>query len=333
MNEITRSQRWDHLERPRVEALDAILGTPTPCLDHGFIRIVDYMGDEAAITQAARVSYGKGTKSVSEDRGLIRYLLSHRHTTPFEMCEIKLHVKLPIFVARQWIRHRTASVNEYSARYSILAKEFYIPDPRDIMPQSKTNAQGREGALPAEVRNAMVKTIKHQSHGAYDVYQELASGWPWFQDNGDPIPDTGNPAEDDTYRRPHEGDFGMARELARMVVPPNVYTEWYWKVDLHNLLHFLSLRADPHAQMEIRIYAEAICRIVQEWVPTVWEAFEDYRLGAESFSRMEMEVLRQIIMDAPAVQTMMKIQDLNGTDREKNALCRKLGIHKEDQDG
>jgi len=254
MNDITKSARWDHLERPRVVAMDNRLGVPIPVLDHGFVRLIDYMGDDAAIVQAARVSYGRGTKTPSDDRSLIRYLMRHRHTTPFEMCEIKLHVKLPIFVARQWIRHRTANVNEYSARYSILAREFYVPEHYDIQPQSK----------------------------------ELHTGWPWFDEEGHLHDERADP-------RPHQKEHGMAREMARMVLPVNAYTEWYWKVDLHNLLHFLSLRADPHAQMEIRDYAEAILQIVQSWVPITSQAFDDYILGGVRFSATEMAYLREWI--------------------------------------
>lgn len=258
------------LSRPSSESLDAILGHAHPVLDHGFIRVIDYMGDEAAIAQAARVSYGKGTKSVKEDRGLLRYLMRHRHTTPFEMCEIKLHVKLPVFVARQWIRHRTANVNEYSARYSILAREFYVPDAADIAKQSTTNKQGRaDGAddmRPEEVQ----EIIREAATVAFDSYDMLIT---------DDEPE----------------DYGVARELARIVTPVSTYTEWYWKVDLHNLLHFLSLRADPHAQKEIRVYAEIICEIVEAWLPNVWEAFEDYRLGAHTFSKQEMAILKLMV--------------------------------------
>lgn len=280
----------EKLDRPNNEYLDSILGTPFGILDHGFIRVIDYMGDEPAIAQAARVSYGRGTKAVSEDRGLLRYLMRHRHSTPFEMCEIKLHVKLPIFVARQWIRHRTANVNEYSARYSILANEFYIPELGDIQPQSKSNKQGREGDLPDDVKHSMIETIRQQSEGAYQLYEELFTGWPMFHEDGTRVADTEPPV-------PHMAEHGMAREMARMVVPPNVYTEWYWKVDLHNLLHFLSLRADPHAQMEIRVYADMICEFVRGWCPNVWEAFEDYRMNACTFSATEMKLLRNMIMN------------------------------------
>lgn len=314
------------MTRPTCTKMDAELGVEHKVLDKGFIRVVDYMGNDSAVVQAARVSYGAGTKTPSDDRSLIRYLMSHRHSTPFEMCEIKLHVKLPVFVARQWIRHRTANVNEYSARYSILDREFYIPEARDIKPQSKTNAQGREGELPEDVRYAMVETIRQQSEMSYQIYEELHTGWPWFDEDGNPKPGYVDP--DDTG--PHDKGHGMARELARMVVPPNVYTQWYWKVDLHNLLHFLSLRADPHAQMEIRAYAEVICDLVRQWCPWSFEAFEDYVMQAERFSRMEMEVLRNLIatLHSPAKQVLLQgargLDDMNV--RERREFFGKLGV-------
>ena len=235
-------------------------------LDHGFIRVIDYMGDDSAITQAARVSYGKGTKSVQNDEGLIRYLMRHWHSTPFEMCEIKLHVKLPVFVARQWIRHRTANVNEYSARYSILDREFYIPAPDHVAAQSAVNNQGRGEALQGAEAARVLDILKSDSMRAYDNYEAMLS---------------------------QDGQKGLARELARMNLPANVYTQWYWKVDLHNLFHFLRLRADPHAQYEIRVYADAICEVVKDWVPMAWAAFEDYRLDAVQFSGKAMAVLRR----------------------------------------
>jgi thymidylate synthase (FAD) len=256
--------------RPNSPALDAILGTQYPVLDHGFIRVIDYMGDEAAIVQAARVSYGTGTKSFSEDRGLLRYLMRHRHTTPFEMCEIKLHVKLPIFVARQWVRHRTANINEYSARYSILAREFYVPNVVDIAKQSTTNKQGRADGTDDMRPEEVQEIIREAATVAFDSYDMLIA-----DDEAD--------------------DYGVARELARIVTPVSTYTEWYWKVDLHNLLHFLSLRADPHAQKEIRVYAEIICKIVEAWLPNVWEAFKDYRIGAHTFSKQEMAILMRMV--------------------------------------
>ncbi len=245
------------------------LYTAHQVLDHGFVRVIDYMGDDAAICQAARVSYGKGTKSVQNDAGLIRYLMRHWHSTPFEMCEIKLHVKLPVFVARQWIRHRTANVNEYSARYSILDREFYIPQPDQLAAQSTANAQGRGVVLQGAEAARVLEILKSDSARAYDHYEEMLA----------------------------EGDDkqGLARELARMNLPANIYTQWYWKVDLHNLFHFLRLRADAHAQYEIRIYAEAIAAVVADWVPAASQAFEDYRMGGVTLSSKAIDCVKRMI--------------------------------------
>lgn len=254
--------------RATVPALEARLGAPIPVLDHGFIRVVDYMGDDAAIVQAARVSYGAGTRTARDDAGLIRYLMRHWHSTPFEMCELKLHVKLPVFVARQWIRHRTASVNEYSARYSILDREFYIPDPEHLAAQSTANSQGRGAVLAGDEAARVLAILRDDSTRAYDRYEAMLS---------------------------RDGQQGLARELARINLPASVYTQWYWKTDLHNLLHFLRLRADAHAQYEIRAYAEALCDVVRDWVPAAWEAFEDYRLNAVTFSGRGMEALRRML--------------------------------------
>jgi thymidylate synthase (FAD) len=262
--------------RPTVPALEALLYKPIPVLDHGFVRIVDYMGDDAAIVQAARVSYGRGTRRVSEDAGLIRYLMRHHHSTPFEMCEIKYHVKLPIFVARQWIRHRTANVNEYSARYSILDREFYIPSPEHLAAQSVANRQGR-GAVLTSAEAAQVLALLHEdATRCYDHYTEMLNE----DDRGTPI---------DASRQ------GLARELARMNLTLNTYTQWYWKIDLHNLLHFLSLRADSHAQYEIRAYAEAMLQTVRAWVPSAYQAFLDYRLGAVTLSAPMLVVVRRML--------------------------------------
>ncbi|WP_010139921.1 FAD-dependent thymidylate synthase [Oceanicola sp. S124] len=255
--------------RATVPGMEAHLYKAYPVLDHGFVRVVDYMGDDAAICQAARVSYGRGTKSVQNDEGLIRYLMRHWHSTPFEMCELKLHVKLPVFVARQWIRHRTANVNEYSARYSILDREFYIPAPEHLAAQSVVNNQGRGEALTGEEAARVLEYLKADSSRAYDHYAEMISQ--------------------------EDGQQGLARELARMNLPANVYTQWYWKVDLHNLLHFLRLRADAHAQYEIRVYAEEICKLVADWVPFAYKAFEDYRLGAVTMSAQMVDCLRRMI--------------------------------------
>jgi thymidylate synthase (FAD) len=254
--------------RATVPALEARLGLEIPVLDHGFIRVVDYMGDDAAIVQAARVSYGAGTKTARDDAGLIRYLMRHWHSTPFEMCELKLHVKLPVFVARQWIRHRTANVNEYSARYSILDREFYIPSPEHLAAQSKSNAQGRGEVLAGDQAASVLAFHSDDSTRAYDQDQAMLS---------------------------QDGQQGLARELARMNLPANIYTQWYWKTDLHNLFHFLRLRADAHAQYEIRAYAEALCEVVKDWVPAAWDAFEDYRLNAVTFSGTGGEALRRML--------------------------------------
>ncbi len=254
--------------------LENILGQEFKILDKGFIRLVDYMGGDNSIVQAARVSYGKGTKKVSQDRSLIRYLIRHRHTTPLEMCEIKFHIKLPIFVARQWVRHRMANINEYSARYSILDKEFYMPD--QTAEQSKMNNQGRGVFIEGEENKKNLKRIKNLSEQAYQDYTQLLN-----------FDESGNPIESDRK--------GLARELARMVLPTNYFTQWYWKIDLHNLLHFISLRADSHAQYEIRVYAQKIAEIVKIWVPYVYEAFEDYKINALYLSGMEKIVIKQLL--------------------------------------
>ena len=286
----------DSTRRVTVPALEDLLYTEIPVLDHGFIRVIDYMGDDGAVVQAARVSYGKGTKKVSNDRGLIRYLLRHRHTTPLEMCEIKLHVKLPMFVARQWIRHRTANVNEYSARYSVLDHEFYVPEPGTLAAQSASNRQGRDEGFTPEDAEQVRSGITQEGDRAYELYRRLLNETP----DGEVI---------DADRQ------GLARELARMVLPVNYYTQWYWKIDLHNLLHFLSLRADPHAQYEIRAYADAICDVVAAWVPLVWEAFKDYRLDGAAVSGPGIEVLRGLL-DENALEDEARLEAL----REKTAM-------------
>ncbi len=262
--------------RPTAPALEEILYTALPVLDHGFVRVVDYMGDDAAVVQAARVSYGKGTKRVSEDAGLINYLMRHRHTTPFEMCEIKYHVKLPIFVARQWIRHRTANVNEYSARYSILDNEFYIPKAEQLGAQSTSNRQGRADALTGKDAARVLQILREDSQMTYDHYAEMLNE----TDKGEVV---------DPERT------GLARELARMNLTVNFYTQWYWKVDLHNLLHFLSLRADPHAQYEIRVYADAMLETVKRWVPLVCDAFLQYRMGGVHLSEKALQAVKRML--------------------------------------
>ena len=274
--EAQRAQRRE-TARATVSALEEILYTPIRMLDHGFLRVIDYMGDDGAVVQAARVSYGRGTRQISDDRGLIRYLMRNRHTSPFEMCEIKLHVKLPIFVARQWIRHRTASVNEYSARYSILDREFYVPSPDVIAAQSRRNRQGRDEQLPIAEASRIQELLREDAVRAYDHYEEFLNEKP----SGEP-------------RDPNR--VGLARELARMNLSLNYYTHWYWKIDLHNLLHFLSLRADSHAQYEIRVYANAILeRIVKPWVPLTYEAFCDYRLNTQLLSSKALSIVRTLV--------------------------------------
>ena len=248
------------------EGMEAHLYRAHQVLDHGLVRVIDYMGDDSAIVQAARVSYGAGTKHVQNDEGLIRYLMRHWHSTPFEMCEIKLHIKLPVFVARQWIRHRTANVNEYSARYSILDREFYIPEPSQLAAQSVINNQGRGEVLQGEEAARVLEILKSDAARSYDNYEAMLS---------------------------QEGQAGLARELARMNLPMNIYTQWYWKTDLHNLFHFLRLRADAHAQYEIRVYAEQMARITADWVPLAYAAFEDYRMGGVTLSGKAIEVLKR----------------------------------------
>lgn len=279
-------------KRATVPELEEILGKPIKALDHGFVRVVDYMGDDSSIVQAARVSYGKGTKKISEDKGLINYLMRHWHTTPFEMCELKLHVKLPIFIARQWIRHRTANVNEYSARYSILDKEFYVPKIEHLAPQSISNNQGREGNMDADYAMKVLELLKRDAFQCYETYEYLL-----------------NEKEKDEERQ------GLARELARMNLPVNYYTQWYWKIDLHNLMHFLRLRADSHAQYEIRVYADIIIDIMKRWVPFAYEAFCDYRLNSATFSGKMLNVLKKQLNGEKVTQ-----QDSGLSAREWNEM-------------
>ena len=259
-----REQTWT-TRRPTVAALEDRLYEAVPVLDHGFVRLIDYMGDDSAIVQAARVSYGKGTKAVRQDRGLIRYLMRHAHTSPFEMCELKLHVKLPIFVARQWIHHRTANVNEISARYSVLDREFYLPQPEHLAVQSRDNKQGRGSTLTGEEAQAVLALLKRDGQQGFDTYTALME------------------------------QHDLARELARINLNVATYTQWYWKVDLHNLLHFLRLRLHGHAQYEIRVYAEVIGQMVADWVPLTWEAFRDYRLGGAFMSAQGLQIVRSLL--------------------------------------
>jgi thymidylate synthase (FAD) len=269
--------------RATVPALEALLYDAIPVLDHGFIRVIDYMGDDAAVVQAARVSYGRGTRKVSEDAGLIRYLMRHRHSTPFEMCEIKLHVKLPVFVARQWIRHRTANVNEYSARYSILDREFYVPAPEHLAAQSSMNRQGRGDVLEGREAEEVLAWLREDATRTHDRYRQML--------NED---EAGNPLDPDRV--------GLARELARMNLTLSTYTQWYWKTDLHNLLGFLALRADAHAQYEIRAYAQALFPVMAAWVPLTWAAFHDFRLTAQTFSGPMLAVLRRLLAGESVAQ-------------------------------
>jgi thymidylate synthase (FAD) len=262
--------------RPVAPALEEVLYQAIPVLDHGFVRVIDYMGDDAAVVQAARVSYGKGTKKVSEDKGLIHYLMRHRHSTPFEMCEIKFHVKLPIFVARQWIRHRTANVNEYSARYSILDREFYIPAPEQLAAQSVANRQGRGDVLTGVEAQRVLDILKQDSTTAYDHYAEMLN-------------------ENEAGETVDVEKQGLARELARMNLSLNFYTQWYWKIDLYNFMHFLSLRADAHAQYEIRVYAEAMLDVLRKWVPLTAEAFEQHRLHAITLSKNALAAIKRML--------------------------------------
>lgn len=256
MNEATK--------RTTVKEIDEILYEEHKVLDHGFIRVVDYMGSDSAIVQAARVSYGKGTKQISQDEALIKYLMKHHHTTPFEMCEIKFHVKLPIFVARQWIRHRTANINEYSARYSILDNEFYIPKPEQIAKQSDNNKQGSGEAFDPDTSKEIIDSLTNDSNLVYSHYEKFI-------------------------------EQGLAREIARTNLTLNYYTQFYWKIDLHNLLHFLKLRADKHAQYEIRVYAEVMLYIIRKWVPLAYNAFAEYCLESACISRTGLEIIRKLI--------------------------------------
>ncbi|MBL8673993.1 MAG: FAD-dependent thymidylate synthase [Rhodospirillales bacterium] len=282
-------------------ALEEILYQALPVLDHGFVRVVDYMGDDAAVVQAARVSYGRGTRKVSEDKGLINYLLRHRHTTPFEMCEIKYHVKLPIFVARQWIRHRTANVNEYSARYSILDNEFYIPRPEHLAAQSRVNRQGRAETLAGKEAERVFDLLRKDSALVYEHYMEMLNEG----EGGAPL---------------DPGRSGLARELARMNLSLNFYTQWYWKTDLHNLMHFLSLRADAHAQYEIRAYADVMVDTLKRWTPLVHDAFVEYRMGGTSLSRTGLEIVRRMLAGETVEQ-----KDSGLSAREWRELMAQLG--------
>ncbi len=271
-------------KRITVPALEALLFEPIKILDHGFIRVIDYMGNDSSIVQAARVSYGKGTKKISQDKVLINYLMRHKHTTPFEMCDIKFHIKLPIFVARQWIRHRTASVNEYSARYSMLGIDFYLPDKHSLAAQSTTNKQGRsDKEVPQEVADKILALLEKDAKLCYQHYTKMIN-----QD------ECGNIIDENT--------IGITRELARMNLTLNYYTEWYWKINLHNLLHFLLLRGNSCAQYEIRVYAEKMLEIVKAWVPFTYDAFEEYRLKGSNISRKGLIVIKKLLNNEEVTQ-------------------------------
>jgi len=275
--EIKDQQNQDNkTKRVTAPELEKILYEAIPVLDHGFVRVIDYMGDDTSIVQAARVSYGKGTKKVSTDSGLIKYLMRHWHSTPFEMCEMKYHVKLPIFIARQWIRHRTANVNEYSARYSILDKEFYLPAPENLAAQSQSNRQGRGDVLEGDQAKKVLELLKGDAEQTYNNYETMLNE----KYDGSVI---------------NEDGIGLARELARMNLTLNTYTQWYWKTDLLNLMNFLRLRADSHAQYEIRAYADVMLDTVKKWVPITYEAFMDYRVGGTEVSAKGKAVIQKFI--------------------------------------
>ncbi|MEZ5830278.1 MAG: FAD-dependent thymidylate synthase [Dongiaceae bacterium] len=289
---LTKEQQAE-IDRQRAETaatrravspeLEDVLYQAFPVLDHGFVRVIDYMGDDSAVVQAARVSYGRGTKKVSEDRGLIHYLMRHRHSTPFEMCEIKFHVKLPIFVARQWIRHRTANVNEYSARYSILDREFYIPAEQNLAAQSVSNRQGRGDVLEGREAAQVLDLLRTDATHAYDHYLTMLN-------------------ESEDGQKIDESRQGLARELARMNLGLNFYTQWYWKVDLHNLMHFLSLRADAHAQYEIRVYADVMIDLMKRWVPLTAEAFIEHRLHGVTLSKSAWGAIKRMLAGEAVTQ-------------------------------
>lgn len=288
--------------RATVPALEDILYEALPVLDHGFVRLVDYMGDDSSIVQAARVSYGKGTKHVTKDAGLIKYLMRHWHSTPFEMCEIKFHVKLPIFIARQWIRHRTANVNEYSARYSVLDNEFYMPEQQHLCAQSKINNQGRGEVLTGAEAAHVLNLLREDALRNYSHYEEMLN-----------CDQSGNVLD--------ESRDGLARELARMNLSLNFYTQWYWKIDLHNFMHFLRLRADSHAQYEIRAYADLMTDILKKWVPLAYDAFVEYRQGGGHLSKTGLEVVKRMIQGEKVEQVSSGLSK-----REWDELTAMIGL-------
>jgi thymidylate synthase (FAD) len=298
---LDQKSQSNNTKRVTSPELEKVLYEAIPVLDHGFIRVIDYMGDDSSIVQSARVSYGKGTKKVSTDDGLIRYLMRYRHSTPFEMCEIKYHVKLPIFIARQWIRHRTANVNEYSARYSILDKEFYLPAKDQLAAQSQSNRQGRGDVLQGKQAEEVLNILKDDATRTYNNYEKLL-----------------NERFDGT--KIDENKIGLARELARMNLTLNTYTQWYWKTDLLNLLNFLFLRADDHAQYEIRVYAQIMLDTVKKWVPITYQAFMDYRVGAAEISSKGLKVIKYMIAGKKITQ-----EESGLSKREWNELMDVLG--------
>jgi len=300
-----KDQQSQENKTKRVTApeLEKILYEAIPVLDHGFIRVVDYMGDDTSVVQSARVSYGKGTKKVSTDSGLIKYLMRHWHSTPFEMCEIKYHVKLPIFIARQWIRHRTANINEYSARYSILDKEFYLPASEHLAAQSQINRQGRGDVLKGEQAKKVLDLLKSDAERTYDNYEEML-----------------NERYDGTVI--DEKKIGLARELARMNLTLNTYTQWYWKTDLLNLMNFLRLRADSHAQYEIRAYADVMLDTVKKWVPITYEAFMDYRVGGTEVSAKGKHIIQKLIKGEK-----VRMEDSGFSKREWNELMHAFELN------
>ncbi len=301
--EIKEQQKQkNNTKRVTAPELEKILYDAIPVLDHGFIRVVDYMGNDASIVQAARVSYGKGTKKVSTDSGLIKYLMRHWHSTPFEMCEIKYHVKLPIFIARQWIRHRTANVNEYSARYSILDKEFYLPEVENLAAQSQSNRQGRGEVIKGKQAKKVLNLLKNDAEQTYSNYEMMLNE----RYDGSVI---------------NKKQVGLARELARMNLTLNTYTQWYWKTDLLNLMNFLRLRADHHAQYEIRAYADVMLDALKKWVPITYEAFMDYRVGGTEVSAKGKIILQKLIKG-----DNVNIDESDLSKREWNELMTSFGI-------
>ncbi len=301
--EISDQQSQENkTKRVTAPELEKVLYEAIPILDHGFIRVIDYMGDDTSIVQAARVSYGKGTKKVSTDSGLIKYLMRHWHSTPFEMCEIKYHIKLPIFIARQWIRHRTANVNEYSARYSILDKEFYLPAAEHLAAQSQNNRQGRGDVIKGDQAKKVLDLLKYDAEQTYNNYETMLNE----KYDGSII---------------DKNATGLARELARMNLTLNTYTQWYWKTDLLNLMNFLRLRADHHAQYEIREYANAMLDTVKKWVPITYEAFMDYRVGGTEVSSKGKKIIQKLIKGEK-----INVEDSGLSKREWNELMEAFNL-------